>query len=244
MPGIHISDCETYLGDGGTDAPAIYVIDAPEHPFDMVSLARGRVSTIVRIPVSEWRQNLTPWPAEALYRGEPDFGGEAAATLGELIGETIPGIEARDGLVPIARGVCGYSLGGLFALYALTHTSVFSACGCVSGSVWYEGWVDHLRELDRDLAGTFAYLSLGTKERRAARPLLKAVQDRMEDCAAILTAKGCVVDYRTGPGNHLQHIHRRVDTALGALDSFLTGKGGVCPTKAGQTPPLPVPLPE
>jgi predicted alpha/beta superfamily hydrolase len=131
-------------------------------------------------------------------------------------------MEQARGLEPNARAICGYSLGGLFALYALTHASAFTACACLSGSVWYEGWVEHLRELDLDLSGRFAYLSLGTKERRAARPLLKTVQDRMEACAEILRERGAEVEYRMGPGNHLQHIPERYAAGITALDAFLT----------------------
>ncbi|MBR3234971.1 MAG: hypothetical protein IKG11_05085 [Atopobiaceae bacterium] len=107
------------------------------------------------------------------------------------------------------------------AVVDVTHTSSFVSCACLSGSVWYEGWIEHLRELNLSLDGRYAYLSLGTKERRAARPILKTVQDRMEACADILREAGAAVDYRTSPGNHLQHIPERLDAGLTALDSHL-----------------------
>lgn len=218
---IDIDASRVIMGTAGPTAPVIYVIDSPEHPFELDSLAQNRKSTIVSIPVAAWNEALTPWPAPALYREEPDFGGKAASTLTELLDTTVPAIEASCGLSPTARAICGYSLGGLFALYALTHSGAFTACACLSGSVWYEGWVDHLRGLPLDLTGRYAYLSLGTKERRAARPILKTVQDCMEACTDILREHGCTVDYRTGPGNHLQHIPERYDAGLSALESAL-----------------------
>ena len=221
MGNVDTAAYTVYLGTGSPAAPVIYVIDAPEHPFDTAPLARKRTCTVATIPVSAWADALTPWPAPGLYRDEPDFGGHAAQTLTTLLDEAIPAIETDEGLSPTSRALCGYSLGGLFALYALTHSSAFAACGCLSGSVWFEGWVEHLRALPLDLSGRFAYLSLGTKERRGPRPLLKTVQERMEACADILRERGCAVDYRTGPGNHLQHIPERVDAGLTALDDFL-----------------------
>jgi predicted alpha/beta superfamily hydrolase len=222
MRDIDCTATRVYPGSRGPDAPVIYVIDSPDHPFDLGLATRQRhVATVVTVPVARWNDTLTPWPAAGLYRGEPAFGGDAAATLAALVDEALPAIEAGAGLSPATRALCGYSLGGLFALYALTHSSAFTACACLSGSVWYEGWVEHLRELDLDLSGRFAYLSLGTKERRAARPLLKTVQDRMEACAAILRERGCQVTYRTGPGNHLQHVPERLDAGLAALDGYL-----------------------
>lgn len=209
------------VGTGGASAPVVFVIDSPEHPLPVGSLASRRGVTIASVRVHDWADALTPWPAAGLYREDPAFGGQATATLDELLTQAIPAIEAAHGLAPAARAICGYSLGGLFALYALTHADAFSACACVSGSVWYEGWVEHLRELPVDLSGRYAFLSLGTKERRAARPLLKTVQDRMEACADVLRERGCTVDYRTGPGSHLQHVAKRLDAGLAALDAFL-----------------------
>lgn len=213
-----------HSGTAGARAAVIYVVDAPEHPFDASIFARQRAATVVRLPVRNWNRSLTPWAAPGLYRGEPDFGGEAAATLAQLVDDTIPHIESHANLRPRARAICGYSLGGLFALYALTHADAFAACACVSGSVWYEGWTDYLHGLDQDLSGRFAYLSLGTKERRAARPLLKTVQDRMEACANVLDAHGCEVEYRLVPGGHLQHVSPRLEMGLDALDAFLTNR--------------------
>ena len=207
------------------DAPVVYVVDSTEHPFDFVEELPELAATVVTVPVLRWNDALTPWPAQALYRGEEPFGGHAATTLNELVNEAIPAIEKTMGLAPSLRAVCGYSLGGLFALYALVQTEAFVACASISASMWYEGWTDYLDGLDVDLRGRFAYLSIGTKEKRAARPILKTVQDKMEGCARILGQKGCVVRYQTGPGNHMQHMGERFAAGLVCVDQTLKGVG-------------------
>ena len=221
MSAIDQRTCQIQIGCGQRTSPIIYVINSPEHPFDVKPLAQRLTSTLCTIPVADWNDNLTPWPAAGVYRGEPDFGGLAPETLTELTGDVIPSLEASYELAPTSRAICGYSLGGLFALYALTHCDAFAACACLSGSVWYEGWVEDLREHTPQLTGRFAFLSIGTKERKAARPILKTVQDRMEACAKILEEHGCEVTYRTGPGNHFQNIPLRFEAGLCALDEFL-----------------------
>lgn len=218
---IDNTSCTVHVGSRGTSSPIIYLVDSPEHPFDVSSLAHGRSYTLVTIPVSTWGDALTPWSAAGLYREEPDFGGHAATTLSELLEKTIPSLEETWGLSPSARAICGYSLGGLFSLYAFTHCDAFVACGCLSGSVWYEGWVDYLRERELDVAGRFAFLSVGTKEKRGGNPLMRTVQRCMEACTGILREHGCEVQYVTGPGNHLQFISERFDAGLSALDDFL-----------------------
>ncbi|MBQ9007207.1 MAG: alpha/beta hydrolase [Atopobiaceae bacterium] len=218
---LNTDGMQVIVGSDGPSSPAVFVIDSPDHPLDVTLLAHGRRCTIVMVPASNWNESLTPWPAPALYREEPPFGGKAAGTLTELIEEAMPFAESRAGLSPQARAICGYSLGGLFALYAFTHSTAFTACACLSSSVWYEGWVDHLRSLDLQLSGHFAYLSLGTKERRGALPIMRTVQDNMEACTQILRSWGCTTQFELGPGNHFQHVNERFEAGLSALDEFL-----------------------
>lgn len=222
MTALAIDNVRVYPGNGGREAPVIYLVNSPDHPFDVEPLAGTLACAVASLPYANWSDALTPWPAPGLYREEPDFGGHAADTLAELVDEAVPTIEKNASLHPARRAICGYSLGGLFALFALTHADAFDACACLSGSVWYEGWVDHLRSLDLDLAGRFAYLSVGTKEKRGGRPIMRTVQDNMEACAGILRDRGAQVTYVTGPGNHMQHIAERHEAGLSALDAFLT----------------------
>jgi len=221
MSFIDITARQVLLNRGEKTAPVIYLIDSPEHPFGSEQFS-GYFCSIVTVPVRQWNDSLTPWPAKRIYREEQDFTGQAMSTLRELTGETIPAIETAEGIIPARRAICGYSLAGLFSLYALTHCDEFAACACVSGSLWYEGWVEHLRTLDLNLRGRFAYLSIGTKEKRGGTPLMRTVQDNMEDCADILRGRGCSVRYVTGPGNHLQFVSERLASGLSALDGFLS----------------------
>ena len=140
----------------------IYVIDSPEHPLDVATAAKGLRSRVASVPVADWGDALTPWPAPALRPGEKDFGGCADRTLALLA-------DALD-QAPGPHAVCGYSLGGLFALYAFVREPRLAACACLSGSVWYERWVDWLRENAPDCDGRYAYFSVGKKEKRAGLP--------------------------------------------------------------------------
>lgn len=254
---IEADECTVYMGSGGPEAPAIYVVDLPYHPFDLTEVARGRNATIVRLPIRDWNASLTPWPAPAIRDEDSDFGGQASSTLAELADEAIPAIEQAEGLSPSKRGICGYSLGGLFSLYAFvqsalrhandhglrrlfrqTETSTpdsappydpdslgkvpFAACACLSGSLWYEGWAEYLRTFDFDGTGKYVFLSVGSREKRAALPILRSVQSRTQECARILRSRGCSVDCIVGPGNHFQHTQERFSAGISALDAFLT----------------------
>ncbi len=187
----------------------IYVIDSPEHPLDVATAAKGLRSRVASVPVADWGDALTPWPAPALRPGEKDFGGCADRTLALLA-------DALD-QAPGPHAVCGYSLGGLFALYAFVREPRLAACACLSGSVWYERWVDWLRENAPVCDGRYAYLSAGKKEKRAGLPF-RHVEEDLTACADILRAHGCTVDVALGPGSHMQHVTERLAAGLTALD--------------------------
>lgn len=219
---VDVDRAEVIPGTGGAATPVIYVIDLPEHPFDVVGAARGLAANVMRVPVRDWDDSLTPWSAPGLREGEKDFGGRAAETLAELTREAISALEERNGLTPARRAICGYSLGGLFSLYAFAQDVRFAACACLSGSLWYPGWIDRLREQDFPGAGRYAYFSLGKKECKAGPRIMRSVQDNTEACAQICRECGCAVDYVLGPGNHMQHHTERLAAGLAALDAFLT----------------------
>lgn len=207
------------------DAPVIYVIDSAEHPFDIAACASAIASTVVSIPVRDWNAALTPWPAAGFYESDPWFEGRGGQTLESLCAHVIPAIESELDIAPKKRAVCGYSLGGLFALYAFVGRPAFDACACISGSLWYEGWMAYLRGLDlkdneRVMRG-FAFFSVGKKERKSGLPLFRCVEENMGECARILEACGCRTNVVVGPGNHMQHIPERFGAALSALDEFL-----------------------
>ena len=196
----------------------IYVIDSPEHPLPVADASEGLRSRVTSVPIANWGDALTPWSAPALRPGERDFGGRADATLASLA-------ELLD-RTPGPHAICGYSLGGLFALYAFVREPRFSACACLSGSVWYEGWVEWLRANASDCVGRYAFFSVGKKEKRAGLPF-RHVEEDLASCADILREHGCRVDVTLGPGNHMQHLAERIATGLSALDSVNWGQSPV-----------------
>ena len=89
------------------------------------------------IPVESWNDALSPWEAPAVW-GTQGFRGKAADTLRFLTEQVIPTLKAQFHLpenVKIILG--GYSLAGLFALWASTQTSLFYGVAAASPSVWW-----------------------------------------------------------------------------------------------------------
>lgn len=219
MDRVSLDEVELIAGSGAASAPLICAIDLPEHPFPLEAAAAGLVANVARIPVHGWDDALTPWEAEGLRPGQT-FGGRAVETLAVLTGAIIPQFMTREDLTPGKLAICGYSLGGLFALWSFVNDAHFAACACLSGSVWYPGWVDYLRDADMDGAGRFALLSVGSKEKRGAGPF-RHVEDDMQASADILRDHGCTVHFEIGPGNHMQHHQERLAKGLAELDGWM-----------------------
>ena len=101
-------------------------------------------------PKPTGRSTSPPGPAPTLQGGRPFADGSvlggAPAFLHWVEGELLPVLGARFALDPAQNSVLGYSLGGLFALWAVCQREAFSQCACLSGSLWYPGWVNFLKE--------------------------------------------------------------------------------------------------
>ena len=109
--------------------------------------------------------------------------GEAEETLAYIEDVLLPWIRRAYGDMPCVLG--GYSLGGLFALWAAYRTESFDGICAVSPSLWVRGW-DAYAE-GRVACADAVYLSLGDKEGRARNVRMAAVGDCVRRQASRLT---------------------------------------------------------
>ena len=207
-------------------APCVYFVNMHAHPMDLAGITERLHLNIISFYVSDWDADLSPWPAKGLYKGDPDFRGDALTTLHVLERELIPAIEKAEGLAPRARAIAGYSMGGLFSAYAFLNSEYFQAMASLSGSLWFEGWPDYFERAcsqggaDHAFDGRFAYFSIGSKERKSPPAILATVEDRNRHAAQRLEAAGARTEFVLGPGNHHQHIEQRCLRGLTALQDF------------------------
>ena len=109
--------------------------------------------------------------------------GEAEETLAYIEDVLLPCIRRAYGDMPCV--LAGYSLGGLFALWAAYRTESFDGICAVSPSLWVRGW-DAYAE-GRVPCADAVYLSLGDKEERARNVRMAAVGDCVRRQASRLT---------------------------------------------------------
>lgn len=208
-------------GNRDTNVPCIYYMGLPQELDETEKSLEGFLSTVVYVVIEDWDNMLTPWPAKGLYRSDPDFKGNASEFLERLLEELIPGIETDQGLQPSKRAIAGYSLAGLFSVYAFANADIFHCAASMSGSFWYEGWVDYIESLNLNKEGCSAFLTLGDKERKAKEKILHSVQDNTELTVKALNSWGVKTQYHLVPGGHFDHIYERVNEGLTALGAMM-----------------------
>lgn len=157
---------------------------------------------LVAVGGLDWNRDLSPWGCEATTRSDEPFAGGAGEHLEKLLSEVIP--QAEDGLPwPVAwRGVAGYSLAGLFALWSLWETPAFSRVASVSGSLWFPGLLDWCTERPLAASPDAAYLSLGKKEHKTPSRMMRGVLDATRGFEALLRERGVETTLELNPGNH------------------------------------------
>ena len=106
-----------------------------------------------------------------MFPKEKDFEGGAEQTLHALLNEVLPRLKKNGSLREDAGFIIGgYSLAGLFALWACRECTAFSAAASASPSVWFPGWDDYADAAP--FLAKAAALSLGNREHRTRNAAL------------------------------------------------------------------------
>ena len=202
------------------DAPVIYLntySNEGQQVFQAARTAGCPPFTLVAISNLDWNHDMAPWDSPAAFKSGEPFSGGADKYLCLLVEEILP--RAEKGLIgtPVWQGIVGYSLGGLFALYAIYQTDIFSRVGIISGSLWFSGWKDYVLTHEPKRPPDCAYFSLGDKESKTRNPILKSVRRDTEEIYAFYRAAGIDTVFQLNPGNHYNHAAERTAAGIAWL---------------------------
>ena len=169
--------------------------------------------TLVAISDLDWNHNMVPWDSPPAFKNAGPFTGGADDYLRLLTKEIIPTAKKEIASTPCWRGIAGYSLAGLFALYAIYQTDLFSRVGSMSGSLWFPGMKEYLFSHKPKRQPDCMYFSLGNKESKTRNPVLRNVRQNTEEIQAFYQDNGIDTVFQLNPGNHYDHAAER--TAAG-----------------------------
>ena len=163
------------------------------------------------IKVEQWNHDLSPWKAPAVFGTEP-FGDGASDTLKKVL--TLTGEPGKEYYIG------GYSLAGLFALWAVCQTDAFQGAAAASPSVWFPGFLDYMKSMPINTGKV--YLSLGDREARTRNPVMATVGDRIRETHSLLLERNVACTLEWNPGNHFKEPELRTAKAFSWL--LLNGK--------------------
>ena len=211
---------------GDPEAENILIQMADDHDLAVIEqeisfiqeLAPGKRFFLKAYKVNDWNHDLSPWPAPAVF-GNEDFGDGAKETLEFILSEAVPERRSKD-LSPDGTAtspekkyfIGGYSLAGLFALWAVCQTDVFSGAAAASPSVWFPGFTEYARS--RAILTDHVYLSLGDREEKTRNPVMAQVGNAIRDLHALLEERGICAALEWNRGNHFKEPDLRTAKAF------------------------------
>ena len=174
-----------------------------ENELALIRRSAGEDFRLTAFRVGDWNRDLSPWEAPPVF-GQEGFGGRARDTLEEILSY------CTDRTKTYIIG--GYSLAGLFALWAACETDVFSGAAAASPSVWFPGFPVYLRE--HEIRSGHVYLSLGDREERTRNPVMRTVGDEIRAAYALLRERGTDCTLEWNEGNHFRDADARTAKAF------------------------------
>lgn len=123
--------------------------------------------SLITYEASDWDAEYSPWPfVMANGRSFPGGGRDTLQKIVSLMDKAYEHVF-----------LAGYSLAGLFSLWAIHETELFDGCACCSGSLWFEGWEEYSKIHSLKKPGIL-YLSLGGKEDKVKNPVLSTIGEK------------------------------------------------------------------
>jgi hypothetical protein len=120
----------------------------------------------------------------------------------------IPAMERENPAVDRRYVLCGYSLAGLFALWAAYQTDRFAGIVAASPSVWYRDWLSYAEA--HVIRVPKVYLSLGDREEKTKNPVMATVGNAIREQHRMLRERGIACQLDWNPGNHFADSGRRM----------------------------------
>ena len=158
---------------------------------------------MIAVKVKDWNQDLSPWPAAAVFKDQ-DFGDGAE----ELLQEILQLCSDRNKKYYLG----GYSLAGLFSLWASCQTDRFSGVAAASPSLWFPGFMEYLKEHPVKVGKV--YLSLGDREEKTKNPVMSTVGDCIREAYIWLKQRGILCTLEWNQGNHFKEPELRTAKAF------------------------------
>ena len=195
---------------GDTDTSVVLLQMTDDHELALIENEAAEIKRLtdtsfqlIAVKVNSWNKDLSPWKAPAVF-GNEGFGDGAADTLSEILQYTADSSKSYY--------IGGYSLAGLFALWAAYQTDVFKGAAAASPSIWFPHFTEYMQK--SEIKTGSVYLSLGDKEAKTRNAVMATVADKISEAHSILRSKGVNCTFEWNHGNHFRDADIRTAKAF------------------------------
>lgn len=202
--------------EGTSDRICYLLFPLPPRPDELKWLERAPETsgmTMVLISGLDWNQDMTPWPAVGLRKKEW-FSGHADMFLKVMKDDCIPFVDGLLGRHFSERYLMGVSLSGLFCIWAAYMSDMFQGVASISGSLWYDDFVEWAGRKHVNPAVKKVYMSLGKQEKLTRNERLSQVEDCTREVCKLIQNDGKTVLFDMDGGNHFSPMTPRFTKAL------------------------------
>lgn len=201
---------------GSSSSHICYMLYPFDIPGDWIKPAAERFGISLAIVTGmDWDNDLTPWPAPGQPPGSKDFKGKAPEFLSVLTHIVLPETEKRlNATGNVQRTLTGVSLSGLFTLWQWLFNDTFRNIISLSGSFWYEGFVEWVKSNPVMRKTGKAYFLLGDQEAKSKVKAFQSVQTDTLEIVKYLHDNGIEDYFELVPGNHYQNGEQRLHRAI------------------------------
>lgn len=172
---------------------------------------------LVNISNIKWNDEMTPWYCKSLFKGDTECNGKADEYIKLLENNIIPEINKKLKSIEIQTKyyiLAGYSLGGLFSIYSLFKTKLFSRIVSGSGSFWYPNIIEYIKGNDFLNNPNKVYLSLGNKEKNTKNEVMSKVEENTLELTNILKNRNIETKFEFNQGGHFADSNLRIAKGL------------------------------
>jgi len=201
---------------GGVEAPLVVLLNFDKSGEEIADLVKnnGKEFNLIEVTGLRWQDELSPWRHLPVFHGDPGYRGEGFAFLRTLAYVMVPEAVHQFGLKPASMAIAGYSLAGMFALYAGTRSEAFDALLSVSGSLWFDGFVEFVKEQGVSKKAHYVYLSLGENEPVTKNKVLSTVGTKTEELRDYYLSQEIKTDFVWNQGGHFNDESKRIASAI------------------------------
>lgn len=207
----------TIYPSAASSMPVIYLNTFAEEEGDCVHRALcdiGRPDfTLVVISGVEWNHDMVLWDIPPVSQNDAPYTKGADEYLQLMINQIVPNAEKDIQGNILWRGLAGYSLAGLFAVYSMYRTTLFSRTASISGSLWFPDFKEYVFTHEPMRKPEYLYFSLGDRECKTKNPYLKTVQNHTEALEDFYRRQGIDTTLCMNAGGHFKDTAKR--TAAG-----------------------------